>query len=265
VWAALPAAGQELVPVPELRARVTDLTGTLDPSEEASLEARLQDLETETGTQIAVLLVPTVRPEAIEQYALRVAESWRLGREGVDDGALLLVALEDRQVRIEVGYGLEGALADATANRIIDEEILPRFRAGDFYGGLVAGVDRMVAVARGEELPPPEAPAPMSENPGAFLPTALFIAFIAGSFLSALLGRVPGALATGGLTGFVTFAMSSLPVAAGVAAVVAFVLTLMMSGARGWSSPRRGGAIGGGFGGGGFGGGFGGGGASGGW
>ena len=284
-----PPAGsaQDLVPVPDLRARVTDLTGTLDPSQAGALEAKLAALEDETGTQIAVLIVPTVRPEAIEQYALRVVEAWRLGREDVDDGALLLVALEDREVRIEVGYGLEGALTDATSNRIIDEAILPHFRTGDMYGGLAAGVDRMIAVARGEELPPPEQPDP-GRGPGSLLPfafVAFVLAMVVGGVLRAVLGRVLGATATGGLAGLIVFVMSSLLGVAALAGLLAFILALVTGGGRGWSSRgrRRGpgfGGFGGGFGGfsggGGFGGGgfggfsggggsFGGGGASGGW
>lgn len=278
------AGAQPLVPVPELQARVTDTTGTLSPSQTEALEAKLRILEAEQGSQLAVLVVDTVRPEAIEQYALRVAEAWKLGRENVDDGALLLVALGDRQVRIEVGYGLEGALNDATANRIIDEAIVPHFRTGDMYGGIAAGVDRMLAVVRGEELP---APAPREEgaDAGAYLALAFVIALIVGGIFSRLLGRLPGALATGGLTGFMTWSLSGLLPATLVAALVAFGLTLVfgLSGGRRWSSHRRygggrypggmggfggGGFGGGGFGGGGFGGGgggFGGGGASGSW
>jgi uncharacterized protein len=290
-----PSAGgaQELVPVPELRARVTDLTGTLEASQAGALEAKLTALEDETGTQIAVLIVPTVRPEAIEQFALRVVESWRLGREDVDDGALLLVALEDREVRIEVAYGLEGALTDATSSRIIDEAVLPHFRTGDMYGGLAAGVDRMIAVARGEELPPPQERGPAG-SPYTLLPfafVALLVAMFAGGVLRALLGRVLGAGATGALTGAIVFVMSSLLGGAVLAGVGAFFLTLVVGGTRGWTSRgpgpgfrggsggfgRGGGWFGGGgFGGGGFGGGgfggfsggggsFGGGGASGSW
>ena len=283
-----PSAGaaQDLVPVPDLSARVTDLTGTLEGSQADALEAKLAALEDETGTQIAVLIVPTARPEAIEQYALRVVESWRLGREDVDDGALLLVALEDREVRIEVGYGLEGALTDATSNRIIDEAIIPHFRTGDMYGGLAAGVDRMIAVARGEELPPPPDRQP-TDGPTALVPFA-FVAFVlvmvVGGILRAILGRVVGATATGALTGGVVFALSSLLGVAALAGFGAFILSLVGGRKRGWTSRGRswgsgfGGGLGGGggwFGGGGFGGGgggfggggggFGGGGASGSW
>jgi uncharacterized protein len=277
---AAPAYAQEPVPVPELRTRVTDRTGTLTPDQSASLESKLEALEADVGAQVAVLLVSTARPEAIEQYALRVVEAWRLGRADVDDGVLLLVALEDREVRIEVGYGLEGALTDATANRIIDEAIVPHFRNGDMYGGLASGVDRIVAVVRGEPLPPPERPGGGAPDPVGYLPLAIIAALFVGSVLRAILGRVLGATATGGLTGVAAFWLSSLFAPALGAGVVAFLLTLMMGGQRGWTTGGRrrrggffggfpggfgggGGGFGGGFGGGG--GGFGGGGASGGW
>ncbi|MGB5176784.1 MAG: TPM domain-containing protein, partial [Thermoanaerobaculia bacterium] len=132
LWSGFAAAE---VPVPELKTRVTDQTSTLDGAALAALEERLAAFESRTGSQIAVLVIPTTEPEAVEQYALRVAEAWMLGREGIDDGALLLVALEDRNVRIEVGYGLEGALTDLASRRIISESILPRFRSGDVPGG----------------------------------------------------------------------------------------------------------------------------------
>jgi uncharacterized protein len=133
------------VAIPPLTARVTDQTATLSPATTAALEASLAAFEARKGSQIAVLIVPTTAPESIEQYALRVAETWKLGRKGVDDGALLLVAKDDRTLRIEVGYGLEGALTDITAKRIVAEIITPRFRDGDFDGGVKAGVERMVA------------------------------------------------------------------------------------------------------------------------
>lgn len=283
----IPTVGsaQSFVPVPELRERVTDLTGSLDTGQRASLSTKLESLEDDTGAQVAVLLVPTARPEAIEQFALRVAEAWQLGREGVDDGALLLVALEDREVRIEVGYGLEGALTDATSRRIIDEAILPHFRNGDMYGGLAAGVDRITAVVRGEELPPPEGPETETSDWRGLLPVLFIAVLVGGTILRAILGRLVGSAATGGLTGFLVFALTALWGAALGAGIVAFLLALTMGGSRGWTTGgRRGGGgffggwggfggMGGGWGGGlgggggwsGGGGGFGGGGASGRW
>jgi uncharacterized protein len=275
------AGAQTLAPIPELRARVTDTAGILDAAQQSALEAKLSALEAETGAQIAVLIIPTARPEAIEQYALRVAEAWTLGREGVDDGALLVIATEDRQVRIEVGYGLEGALTDATSRRIIAEAIVPHFRTGDMYGGTAAGVDRMILVVRGEELPAP-AVRSSGDSPMAYLPLAFVLAIVAGGIFTKLFGKFFGAAATAGLTGLITFNLSQLLAAAGLAGLAAFLLTLMFgaSSGRRWSSHRRygggafpgggygGGGFGGGSGGGGFGGmggGFGGGGASGSW
>lgn len=143
------------VAVPPLAARVTDLTATLDAAQKQQLESRLAQFEAKKGAQIAVLLLPTTEPETIEQYGLRVAEAWKLGRKGVDDGALLLIAKDDRAMRIEVGYGLEGVLPDAIAKRIIAETITTHFKSGDYYRGIAAGIEQMIAVIEGEPLPPP--------------------------------------------------------------------------------------------------------------
>ncbi len=132
--ALLAALAVAQVAVPALGARVTDLTGTLPPDARDALEARLQALEQRKGAQVAVLILPSTQPETIEQFAIRVFDTWKLGRQGVDDGVLLLVAKDDRRVRIEVGRGLEGAIPDVAAHRIIDEYLTPRFRDGDFAG-----------------------------------------------------------------------------------------------------------------------------------
>src|SRR4249919_2884064 len=145
-----------LVAVPPLTGRVVDQTATLSSGDIASLTQTLKDLQTRKGSQIAVLIVPTTDGEAIEQFSLRVAEAWKIGRKKIDDGVLLVVAKNDRHLRIEVGYGLEGALTDVTAKRIIDEIITPRFRNSDFTGGISAGVDRIIGVVDGEKLPAPE-------------------------------------------------------------------------------------------------------------
>src|SRR5689334_19319167 len=146
--------------IPPLKARVTDLTGTLSAQQRDALEQTLAEFEKRKGAQIAVLMVPTTEPETIDQYAVRVEEAWKLGRKGVDDSALLVIAKNGRHLRIEVGYGLEGALPDAIAKRIIDNDITPRFKQGDFYGGIRAGVDRIMRVVEGEKLPPPAAHGP---------------------------------------------------------------------------------------------------------
>jgi uncharacterized protein len=266
---ALPAWAQ--VAVPQLTARVTDLTGTLTKEQTASLEQRLQSFEARKGSQIAVLMVPTTAPEAIEQYALRVAEGWKIGRKNVDDGAILVVAKNDRALRIEVGYGLEGALNDATASRIIREAITPRFREGDFYGGINAGVDRMLRVIDGEPLPDAAKPVPqVGGGIGQSLPILLIVAMVVGGLLRRMLGRTVGSVAAGGAVGAVAWLLVGAASIAVLAGILAFIFTLVGGGAgRRYYGGFPGGFGGGGWGrGGGFrggGGGFGGGGASGRW
>ncbi len=273
-WLAAGAFAQTLVTVPPLTARVTDLTGTLSGAAVAHIENELAAFEAKKGSQIAVLMVPTTQPEDIDQFGIRVADSWKLGRKGVDDGAILIVAKNDRRVRVEVGYGLEGALPDAIANRIITETITPRFRQGDYDGGVEAGVDRMIAVINGEPLPAPDRKWEHHDNNiGNFLPLLLAAVFVASGLLRAIFGRLFGSLATGGLAGFLAWALSHLlPIGLG-AGVLAFAFAMLLGATRGWSSGGGWGGLGGlggglgGFGGGfsGGGGGFGGGGASGGW
>jgi uncharacterized protein len=255
------------VAVPELTSPVTDLTGTLTPDQVASLDAKLRAFAEQKGSQVAVLVVPTTQPEAIEQYSLRVVEHWKLGRQKFDDGALLLVALNDHKVRIEVGYGLEGALPDATANRIIDEDIVPAFRRGDVQGGISTGVDRMLRVIEGEALPEPELSPPSANVPGLFhfLPFLVIFALVGGPLFRRMFGRVGGALAAGGLIGFLTWLLIGVVGFAVVAGIFAFIMSLFGGGGPGggnWYSRGRGGGWGfpGGSSGGGFGGGFGGGG-----
>jgi uncharacterized protein len=259
------------VAVPPLAARVTDLTGTLSGAAVTRIESKLAALETKKGSQIAVLIVPTTQPEEIEQYGIRVAEAWKLGRKGVDDGAILLVAKNDRRVRIEVGYGLEGALPDAIANRIITETVTPRFKLGDFDGGVEAGADQMIAVVEGEPLPEPDRKWEHGGGLGHLLPLLLVVVFVVSGVLRALFGRLFGSVATGGLAGGIAWLLSRvLPIGVG-AGVLAFLFALMFGSTRGWSAGGGGwgGGLGGGTGGGGGfsggGGGFGGGGASGGW
>jgi len=270
------------VPVPPLTARVIDQTGTLSAAEVEALERKLGDFEARKGSQLAVLIVPSTEPETIEQYALRVAEQWKLGREGVDDGILLLVAKEDRALRIEVGYGLEGAVSDAVTSRVIREVIVPLFKHGSYYAGIDAGVDRLMKTIDGEPLPEPD-PRRYANEPHwqSFIPMAIVLAVIAGPILRRLFGRVMGAAATGGLTGLFVWLVSTILGVAVGAGVLAFVFSLLSydmgaGGRRRWSNRGRysdwgGGWSGGGggwSGGGGFSGGggtFGGGGASGRW
>jgi uncharacterized protein len=268
---AMQVAVAAMLPVPALSGRVVDTIGLLPEARQSALEAKLAELEARKGSQIVVLLVASTQPEAIEQYSLRVVEAWQPGRKGVDDGVLLIVARDDRAVRIEVGYGLEGAIPDATANRIIDEFILPQFRAGDFAGGIAAGVDRLIGLVDGEALPEPVPRRPAADSFGDLLPIALFVSIVLGAVLRRALGQLPGATLTGLLVGGLSWLLAGALGLALLMAVIGFVLSLMPAGKAGrWASHSRGGFGGGSFGGrgggfGGGGGGFGGGGASGRW
>jgi uncharacterized protein len=245
------------VAVPPLTARVTDLTGTLSGGAVSRIETKLANFEASKGSQIGVLIVPTTAPEEIEQYGIRVEDAWKLGRKGVDDGAYLIVAKNDRRARIEVGYGLEGVLSDAVANRIIDETITPRFKSGDFDGGVEAGVDQMISVINGEPLPAPDKKWEHRGGLGNLLPILLVVVFVASGVLRGLFGRLFGSIATGGLAGGIVWLLSHLlPVGLG-AGVIAFLFAMLAgSNSRGWSAGRGwGGGFGGGLGGGGFGGG----------
>jgi uncharacterized protein len=261
------------VGVPPLTVRVTDLTTTLTRAQVQALEETLKDFETRKGSQLAVLIVPTTQPETIEQYGIRVAEQWKLGRKGIDDGAILIVAKNDRTLRIEVGYGLEGVLNDATAKRIVSDTIVPRFRQGDFAGGIREGVDRMISVIEGEPLPEPAADSTQEGSDlRHYALVALLFAFFMGGFLRSILGRLPGGLVTGGVLAYLAWLVSGALSVALVAALIGFAVTLfggglirpMIGGIAGGRSRGTGFGTGlGGFRGGG--GGFGGGGASGRW
>lgn len=254
--------------IPPLQSRVTDLTATLSAQQKEVLEASLQEFEQRKGSQLGVLMVSTTAPQSIEQYALRVAEQWKLGRKNVDDGALLIIAKNDRALRIEVGYGLEGALNDAVSKRIISEIITPKFKQGDFYGGIRAGVDSMLRVIEGEALPAPKRSRSDQEKGfKSFLPVIFILVLVVGGVLRALLGRFAGAILTGGMTVLLAWLLIGVISIALLAGILAFVFTLFGGGLRGLASGHSGGRFGG-RGGGGFGGGggsFGGGGASGRW
>ena len=261
-WAVVSGAQ---VAVPPLGGRVTDLTATLTDEQKSALEQTLRSFEARKGSQVAVLIVPSTAPESIEQYALRVAEQWKPGRKNVDDGALLVVAKVDRTLRIEVGYGLEGALTDAACKRIISEIIVPRFRQGDFSGGITAGVERILRVIDGEPLPKREASRPGgTRGIGPILPVMMILALVVGGVLHTVLGRFPGALVTGGAVSVVAWMLAGAISIALVAGVIAFLFTLLGGGMGGrglgggglGGGFRGGGFGGGGFGGGGFGGGF---------
>jgi uncharacterized protein len=282
------AWAQDLVPVPPLAGRVTDLTGTLSADQVADLERSLAAFEARKGSQIAVLMVPTTKPEDIAQYSIRVADQWKVGRKKVDDGLIVVVAKNDHKLRIEVGYGLEGAIPDVIARRVIRETIAPHFVEGDFYGGLKAGTGQLMKLVDGEKLPPPPERGTVRPGEGADIQSLfvilLVVIVVVGGILTKVLGRFLGSAATGGVAGFVALAIAGTMIAAVAAGILAFFLTLMLgsvggalAGGRrgGWGGgPWIGGGSGGSWGGGswgggggwsGGGGGFGGGGASGSW
>jgi len=268
-------------PIPPLTSTVTDLTQTLTRDQVASLDQTLRAFETRKGSQVAVLIVPTVEPETIEQYSIRVAEAWKLGRKKVGDGAIFVVAKNDRKMRIEVGYGLEGALPDAIAKRIIRDDVAPHFKAGEFYLGIVAGTDRIMRTIDGEPLPEPSltqrARKPGSDI-GSALPVLLIVSLVVGGILRSIFGRFGGASLASAAAGFIVWLLVGTAAIAVIAAIIAFLITLFTGGGNGLSSGRSGWGSGfgsGGWGGGGGsssgggwsggGGGFGGGGASGSW
>jgi uncharacterized protein len=286
------AAAQDLLPVPELTARVIDQTGTLDAIQRKGLDDKLAAFEQKKGTQMVFLLVPTTQPEDIASYANRVANTWKIGRKDVGDGILVIVARNDRKVRIEVAKTLEGAVPDLAAKQIIDDAITPRFRQDDFAGGLQAAADQLIARVTGENLPAPAQPRSQQQRNSGFdwFDLAIFLFFavpIAGSVLRRVLGRKLGAVATGGGVGLIAMLITSSLVVAGVAGVIALLFSMLSGGGPfgsrrggfggpvifpgGWGGGGGGGGFGrgGGFGGGGFGSGgggdFGGGGASGDW
>lgn len=262
-------AGAQIA-VPPLTGRVTDQTATLTTEQKAALEQTLQAFEARKGSQLAVLMVPTTAPETIEQYALRVAEQWKLGRKKVDDGAILVIAKTDRALRIEVGYGLEGALNDATSKRIISDIITPRFKQDDFYGGITAGVEQIIRIIDGEPLPAAKGKsAGITPDISQYVPIIFILALVVGGMLRSVLGRFPGALATGGAVAVVAWLFAGALSIAVVAGLMALFFTLLSGGMGGHGVRGHHGGFGtGGLGGGGFGGGgggFGGGGASGRW
>ena len=263
-----PARGEDLVPVPVLTGRVIDQTSTLTPAQAGALSDKLAAIETKSGAQIVILIVPTARPEDMASFAQRVASSWKLGRKEVGDGLLLTVAKNDHDVNIQVAATLQGAIPDVTAGRIIREDILPAFKAGDFAGGLNVAVDRLSALIAGEKLPAPRAQTAPARPRGRVgfdwqdIAIFLFVGVpILGRILSSVMGRKLGALGTGAAVGVIGwFLTASLLVAAGAGFVALFLVGVLGSGRSGggFGGPviwGGGGLGGGGFGGGGFGGG----------
>jgi uncharacterized protein len=289
IFAALAAAlaavaALAATPVPKLEARVTDLAGTLTAPQREALEAKLRDFEARKGSQVAVLIVPSIGDETIEEFAGRVTDEWKLGRKGIDDGALLAIAMKERRMRIHTGRGVQGTLTDALSKRIVADIVTPRFREGDFAGGIEAGVDAIMKAIEGEALPEPKPAARGKVDSvssfGDLAILALFAVPILGMVLRSMFGRFFGATLTSGITGIGAWLLLGSLVIGMVAAVAAFFFTLMGGAGMGRSVGRGGwggyiptggwGGGGGGFGGGGGGfsgggGGFDGGGASGSW
>ncbi len=273
-WLGLLAAGVLLaglacaraeVAVPPLKARVTDLTGTLSAQQILDLESRLSAFERAKGSQVAVLMLPSTQPETIEEYSIRVADAWKIGRARVDDGVILVVAKNDRKLRVEVGRGLEGAIPDAVAKRVVSDVIAPHFRSGDFYGGVAAGTGALMKLIEGEGLPAPPSGVVIKGVHHAIDFQTIFVLFVAlvltDAIFRRLFGRVIGAGISGGIVGAIVWVAAGVLAFAVIGGLIGFVIALVNGlGNRrgGWSS---GGWPGGGFGGGGFGsGGFGGGG-----
>ncbi|MGZ8153282.1 MAG: TPM domain-containing protein [Methylovulum sp.] len=255
------------VDIPDLSRRVTDLTATLSAEQAEALENKLAAFEARKGSQIAVLIIPTTQPEAIEQFGIRLAEAWKIGREKTDDGVILIVAKDDRKLRIEVGYGLEGAIPDAIAKRVIAEIITPYFKSGDFAGGIDAGITQLIKLIDGEALPAPAKQPTFELNEGLFM-VVLMGGLVIGFLLSILLGRVMAGMIAGlgsGVVAMLFFGLSFITVM--IAIMVFFIVGVQRSRRSGWSNGSGGfggGGSGGSWGGGG-GGSFGGGGASGSW
>ena len=277
------AAAQQQAAIPAFDSPVVDTTGTLDAASKQQLEQQALALQQRKGSQLQVLVIPSTRPETIEQYAVRAFESFKLGRKGLDDGLLLVVAKDDRKVRIEVGYGLEGAIPDITAGRVIQEYMVPKFRQGDYAGGIIDASAQLVKLIEGEPLPEPVADNPTGPDRGGEWLFALIVAFFVASFLRNVLGGVPagvrGMLCAGG-AGFAALLLSSLLLVGGFGALIGFLIGIVSGGGGGRYARHRdwggfgggggwgGGSSGGGSSGGGWSGGggmSGGGGASGGW
>lgn len=220
------AVHAELASIPALQHRVTDLTNTLSAEQQSALEQKIAVFEREKGSQIAVLIVSTTQPEAIEQYSIRLAEAWKIGRDKEDDGVILLVAKDDHKMRIEVGYGLEGAIPDLVAKRVIAEIMAPNFRQGDFYGGISKAVDALISLIAGEQLP-----APSKQNSqngiGDFLPLLLVGGLILGGILRAVFGDFFGGVLNGGIIAMLAWFFGVALLIALLFGIVAFILTLI--------------------------------------
>jgi uncharacterized protein len=268
-------AASGLVEIPPLTTAVTDLTQTLSAEEQTALNEKLTQFSQQSGSQIAVLILPSTQPEDIAQFSIRLADAWKIGREKQDDGVIVIVAKQDRKMRIEVGYGLEGAIPDVVAKRIIAEQLSPAFKQGQFYQGLHLATDTLIKLIQGEQLPAPAQRQPAATQQGLmhWLPILMFAAIIGGAILRGMFGAFFGSAATGGALAVLAGFLGAGLLVMGLVGLAAFIFTLAMGGGQG-GLPI--GGFPGGFGGGGGGrggrdifsgggGGFGGGGASGDW
>lgn len=257
LWLACATAwAQQLAPIPPLTSPVVDTTGTLDATQKQQLEQQALDLQQRKGSQLQVLIVPTTQPEDIFDYSQRVFDQWKLGRKGVDDGVLLVVAMQDRRMRIHPGYGLEGVIPDATANRIIQEYLVPKFRAGDFGGGIIDATGVLARLIDGEPLPEPVSTHPAGRERGGDWLFALFAAFIVANIVRGVFSRTPAgvrSLFTGGAAGAVAWLISSAWLVGGLAAFFGLLFGLLSVTPGRYARHRDWGGWGGG--GGGFGGG----------
>jgi uncharacterized protein len=217
------------VAIPRLEQRVTDLTGTLTAGQQAELEQRLAAFERRKGAQIVVLILPTTEPEDIAQFGIRLADAWKIGDAKSDAGAILIVAKNDRALRVEVGDGLEGALTDATAGRIINDTIVPLFKQGDYYAGVSAGVDRMLRVVDGEPLPPPVRAWDKRGGSLEKLPVLLIVLSIIGKVLRTFMGRAGAAFVGGGLGFGIAWIMTGSLLLAGITGVATLVLIVWLT------------------------------------
>jgi uncharacterized protein len=243
MWAQ--ARAQQLAAIPPLDSPVVDTTGTLDAASKQQLEQQALALQQRKGSQLQILLVATTQPESIEQYTQRVFDQWKLGRKGVDDAVLLVVAKDDRAVRIQPGYGLEGAIPDITAGRVIREYLAPKFRQGDYAGGLIDATAQLVKLIDGEPLPEPmtRQGSEGSEGGGEGWLFALFAAFIVAQVARGIFGRLPAGLRGllgGGASGAVAWLLSSVLLVGGLGAVIGFLVGLISGGGGGRYARDRG-------------------------
>ncbi|MBF5040256.1 TPM domain-containing protein [Methylophilus glucosoxydans] len=245
---ALVSHADDLVAIPALQAAVTDLTQTLRPEEQAALNQKLSQFAQQAGSQVAVLILPSTQPEDIAQFGIRLAEAWKIGRDKQDDGVIVIVAKNDKKMRIEVGYGLEGAIPDAIAKRIIAEQMAPAFKQGQFYNGLNLATDTLIKLIQGEQLPAADKSSSHHSNADGWmtmLPILMFAAIIAGAIFKSMLGDFPGSLVTGGALGVLAGFMGATLLVMGLVGLAAFVFTLAMGGRGGSGMPYSAGGFGG--------------------